>query len=533
MSITPYVTINITRDTVGAARAGFGTALLLSATAAWGERVRSYSSLAEVAEDFPSTSSPEYLAASAYFSQDLKPQTLKIGRSALPPTLVYALSLPTAPVVGTAIELVVEGDGVTTTEISVTPLADLETIVPTNATDLFTYAAHGMATGDGPYRLATSAAGLPNGLAVDTNYWVIKLSADTFQLASSYANAIALTPVTFSDDGTGDHDLLRSANDVMIAQVVDRLNSVVGNNYVAAQSAGAGDTDTATITADAAGDWFSIAPGNPGVLEVVQTHADPGVATDLANIALEDDDWYFLITFFNSNAYVLAAAEWIETQKKQYLVDLNESDTVTAVVTSSDTADDLHTLGYARTSTWYHTSPADMLAAAICGRVSPIDPGGETWALKNLSGVTPVSPFTSTHRTNLSNKKGNSYRTIGGSGRTFDGYTVDGDYIDVQRGLDWLENDMQVAVFNAISGADKIPFTDPGIAVIENEVRASLTRAVRAGVLAASPAPVVTVPAAADVDSTNKAARILPDVNFSATLAGAIHKTTINGTVSV
>lgn len=532
MSITPYVTINITRDTVGAARAGFGTALLLSATAAWAERVRSYSSLAEVAEDFPSTSSPEYLAASAYFSQDLKPQTLKIGRSALPPTLVYALSLPAAPTVGTAIALTVEGDGVTTTEISVTPLADL-VFTTTHASETLNIAAHGMATGDGPYRLTNAGGALPTGLAVDTNYWIINTGAGTVQLASSYANAIAETEVTFSDDGTGTHTLQRDANDVMIAQIVDRLNSVVGNNFLAAQVTGSGDTDTATVTADAAGEWFSIAPGNPASLEVRQTHADPGVATDLANIALEDDDWYFLISFFNSNAYALAAAAWIETQKKQYLVDLNESDTVTAVVTSSDTADDLHTLAYARTSVWYHTSPADMLAAAICGRVAPIDPGGETWALKSLSGVSPVSPFTSTHRTNLSNKKANSYRTIGGSGRTFDGYTVDGDYVDVQRGLDWLENDMQVAVFNAIAGADKIPYTDPGVAVIENEVRASLARGVRAGVLAATPAPVVTVPAVADVDAADKAARLLPDVSFSATLAGAIHKTTINGTVSV
>jgi hypothetical protein len=532
MTIGDFVTVNITRDSLAATVDGFGVPMYLSATAAWAERVRSYDGVAGVLEDFPSTTSPEYLYAAAMFGQENPPPLIKIGRCALPPTQVYALSLPAAPVVGDTIGLTVRGDGVTETEIALEVLANLESIAPTHGTDLFTYAAHGMVTGDGPYRLATSAADLPLNLTVDTNYWIIRLTADTFQLASSYANAIAETEVTFDDNGTGDHDLLRAANDVINAQIVDRLNSVVGNNYVAAIAAGAGDTDTATVTADAAGEWFSLATSNPATLEAVQTHADPGVATDLAAITLEDDDWYFLITSFNSNAYVLAAAAWIETQKKQYLCDLDESDTVTLAAGGSDTAQDLETLGYDRTSVWYHPSSADMLGSSICGVCAPIDPGGETWALKNVSGVSPVS-FTSTQKTNLRNKTANSYRTVGSDGRTFDGVTVSGEYIDTIRGLDWLENDMQVAVFNAIAGAPKVPFTDAGIALVENEIRGSLSRAVAAGVLAADPKPDVSVPRAANVSSANKAARILPDVRFTGTLAGAIHSITINGTVSV
>lgn len=534
MSISPYVTVNITRDTVGASTEGFGTPLLLSANADFAERTRTYGSLAEVAEDFPITTGPEYLAAQALFSQDRRPEQIKIGRCALKPTQRYALSIP-AITVGAEIELAVAGEGLTTTEISITPLADL-TFTTAHASETLTSVAHGMVTGDGPYRLTNAGGALPTGLAVDTDYWIIRLTADTYQLAASYADAIAETEVTFSSDGTGTHTLQRDANDVMISQLVDRLNSVAGAGsvYSAVRVNGAGDTDTMTVTGFGPGLWFSIAPVNVARLEVAQTHADPGVATDLANIALEDDDWYFLITFYNSNAYVLAAAAWIESSevRKQYLCDLDESDTVTQAVSGSDTADDLHTLGYARTSVWYHPSSADMLAASICGRCAPIEPGGETWALKNLAGVAPVR-LTGTHRTNLQNKRANSYRVIGSAGRTFDGYTVDGDFVDTQRGLDWLENDMQVAVFNAVSGADKVPYTDPGVAVVETEVRASLDRGVTRGVLAASPAPAVTVPLVATVADDDKAARTLPDVKWSATLAGAIHKVNINGTVSV
>lgn len=532
MSIPPYVTVTITRDTVGAQNAGFGVGAFLTYSSEFSERSLTVSGYAETLETF-AESSPEALFALGYFGQDRKPEELKFIRGILPPTLRYAGLLPAAPVVGTPITLTAGGEGVTETDISVTPLADVVISAVANASETFTSVAHGMATGDGPYRLTNSGGALPTGTAVDTNYWIIKLTADTFQLASSYANAIALTPVTITSDGTGTHTVQRDANDVMVAQIVDRLNSVVGKNFTAAQSAGAGDTDTFTVTANAAGGWFYLTADNPALLEFALNHADPGVATDLANIVVEDDDWYMLFTAYNSNAYVLAAAAWIETQKKQYAADLVESDTVTAAVLSSDTADDLHTLAYARTSTWYHNDPSAFLAGRIAGRVLPIDPGGETWALKNLSGIAAVTPFTSTHRTNLENKKANSYRTVGGAGRTFDGYTVDGDYIDVQRGLDWLEDDMSVAVFNALATADKVPYTDRGVAVVEAAVRGSLQRAVRAGVLSESPAPVVTVPLVADVSSANKAARVLPDVKFSGTLAGAIHKVTINGTVSV
>lgn len=530
MSLSNFVTLTITRDTVGASRAGFGTPLYLSAYASFQERVRTYSSLAEVAEDFAVTTSPEYLFATAAFSQSPKPTSIKIGRSALKPTLVYTMSLQT-PVIDTPITLTVKGKGVTATNISVTPLADVTITSVVNGNEQFVVSGgHGMATGDGPYRLTNSGGALPTGSSADTNYWVYSESSTIFRLATSYANAIAGTTIFITSDGTGTHTLQRDANDVMVAQIVDRLNSVVGNNYTAAQVSGSGDTDTLTVTADAAGDWFSIEV-NPSQIISAITHSDPGVATDLAAIALEDDDWYCLITGYNSNAYVLAAAAWIETQKKIYMADLCDTTVVTAVEGGSDTADDLHTLSYARTAAWYHPSPANFLGAAIAGRCLPIDPGGESWTLKNLSGVTPVT-LTSTWRTNLVNKACNSYQTVGGSGRTFNGTTADEDFIDVQRGLDWLENDMQVAVFNALATSNKVPYDDSGVAVIENEVRASLDRAVQRSILRFDPAPVVTVPTVASVATVDRAARLLPDVKWSAQLAGAIHKINISGVVS-
>jgi len=53
----------------------------------------------------------------------------------------------------------------------------------------------------------TTTTTLPAGLATATDYFVIKLSDTTIQLASSYANAVAGTPIDISDAGTGTHTL--------------------------------------------------------------------------------------------------------------------------------------------------------------------------------------------------------------------------------------------------------------------------------------------------------------------------------------
>lgn len=81
-----------------------------------------------------------------------------------------------------------------------------KTFTTTHGSELVNCTGHGFETGD-RVRLTTSAADLPNGFAVDTTYYVIKVSADTLKLAASDADATAGTPVTISDDGTGTHTI--------------------------------------------------------------------------------------------------------------------------------------------------------------------------------------------------------------------------------------------------------------------------------------------------------------------------------------
>lgn len=55
----------------------------------------------------------------------------------------------------------------------------------------------------------TTTTTLPGGLALATNYYVIKVSDSTFKLATSYANAVAGTAINITDAGTGTHTMSR------------------------------------------------------------------------------------------------------------------------------------------------------------------------------------------------------------------------------------------------------------------------------------------------------------------------------------
>jgi hypothetical protein len=76
------------------------------------------------------------------------------------------------------------------------------TFTAANATEIFTLTSHGFVTGL-KVQVSNSGGGLPTGLSTSTDYFVIKINANTFYLATTLANAIAGTNLLISGDGTG------------------------------------------------------------------------------------------------------------------------------------------------------------------------------------------------------------------------------------------------------------------------------------------------------------------------------------------
>lgn len=541
MSATPHLSLTITQADVNVARAGFGKPMSISYSASWPERARTYDDHAGVLEDF-ALGTPEEIFAAAVFAQEPCPEQIVIGRGANKPTMRYSLQAIAAN--STDYGIAVSGPGITDTDVEVTSdaaatRAEIHSALVTalnavtgknytaaftalvNADDTFTAAAddictavaHGLLTGDGPFQLTTTVT-LPAGLSLATNYWVIRLDDDTFSLATSLALALAGTAVDITDAGTGTHT---------ISDTVDTKRP----------------DEPILVTGDAAGNWFSLAPaeteGAPTVnrLLVELTHADPGIAADIAAINTENGDWYALYTMYNSQAMVEAAAEAIELLDRVYIFDTPESATITTSGGAGGTADTLDSLAteeYTRTSGHYHPDPSQAYAAALMGLVLPNDPGSETWKWKQPVGVTPVK-LSSTHRTNLRARNGNTFERLFGQNFSWDGKTADGDFIDVRRGLDWVRDDMTKALFEMFLANKKVGLNDAGLSQIESVIRASLKRAVAFNIINAD--FTVTVPKASAISAANKAIRKATPIKFKATLVGATHELDVFGTVSV
>jgi hypothetical protein len=291
---------------------------------------------------------------------------------------------------------------------------------------------------------------------------------------------------------------------------------------------------TTILTLSMAAGFLLDVKTDPLHMTYLDTTADPGIATDMAAIYAADSNWYGLLLDSNSAAEIAAAAVWTAGNGK--LFGWNSSDS--GVANGASTTDIAYTeqqLGHVRSFGIYsQTTTLSYAAAAWMGRLFPTTPGSENWAFKSLVGV-PVDVLTDSQVHAVEAKNASVYTAIFGLSLTQFGKLSSGQWIDIQRGTDALTNQLQVAVLALQANSKKVPFTDPGIDMYRMAIQGVLTDFVSGnfkGFLSGNPAPFVSLPLAANVNSTNKAARNLPNVTFSAVLAGAINFTTLQGTLT-
>lgn len=226
-------------------------------------------------------------------------------------------------------------------------------------------------------------------------------------------------------------------------------------------------------------------------------------------------------------ADVLSAAAWAETEMKIYGV----SDTDLATEEAGGLGYQLEALGYDRTYVQYCVDPSYYAQFAWMGKCLPFDPGSQTWAYKTLVGVA-ADGLTFGKQTSLLAGNVNIYTTMAGVSVTRDGKVISGEYIDIVRGIDWITARIQEAVFSLMVNAGKIPYDDEGAQMTAGAVMGVLKEAEDMGILVTGTAA-VTVPLVSTVSTADKIGRMLPDINFTGLLEGAIQHTKINGALSL
>lgn len=268
-------------------------------------------------------------------------------------------------------------------------------------------------------------------------------------------------------------------------------------------------------------------------LQVADTSVNANVAADLAAISSADADWFGFALDATSKAEALAAAAFAEANKK--LLGVATSDyAVTDSASTTDVVASLKSSSYFWTWSMHHNTQLLAYAnVALFGNRFPFDPGNETWGFKTLAGVRASVYFSGAQEGNVWAKNGNTFTTTASANLTQKGQVAAGEWIDVVRFRAWLESEISIRVVSALANAPKIPYTDAGVDSIVSVLDGALKEGIRRGGLSDSPAPVISAPLVASVDSTTRGTRRLPNVNWSARLSGAIQAVDINGFLSV
>lgn len=264
---------------------------------------------------------------------------------------------------------------------------------------------------------------------------------------------------------------------------------------------------------------------------VEETTADAGYDTALTALELLDDTWYFVHIDSSSTANIMDVAAWTLSRKKIFFASTQSSAELAGTGTLGF---DLDALGNNRTVLLYTANAHEFGAAGWVGGQAPKTPGSVTWAFKEIKGLTPKA-LTTSQRSALEADNINHYQTVAGLDITRPGVVTNGEFIDIIHGVDALEARIKEDVFALLAGTDKVPFTESGFALIESAIDAACQAFVgtdeQPGLLVKDSIEVI-MPNLADISAADKAARRLTGIRFSADLAGAVHYTSITGTLS-
>lgn len=306
-------------------------------------------------------------------------------------------------------------------------------------------------------------------------------------------------------------------------------------------------SEAADITGLSAGDMgyemvsqiFSQEP-NPNTVAVwgsdlAATEPDYDSITEaLDYLALEHNDFYFLLFASRVEEDIEEAADWATANGKLFV-------TQPEITTSaSDIVEMAGRIESSRVGIFAHNGGSaeeeQYFDASIVGRMAPTDAGSSTWKFKTLNGVSTAT-YSKTEINELLDGNVNSYERIMGVNITNEGKETSGGFLDIQRGKDWLKARIEESIYFLLQSQEKVAYDASGIAQVTSELQGVLKRGVAQGIIATDEAGEgmwsVSAPSRSEIADADIADRLLPDIKFVATVAGAVHNVEVEGVLQV
>lgn len=423
LSVSDVVNVSIVMSPIAAAVRNFGALLVLGSSSVidTNERIRSYTTLTAVGNDF-GTTSPEYLAAVNFFSQSPQPSLLYLGRWA-----------QTA------------SSGVL----------------------------HGARLSASQQAIANFQAITNGGFNITVDGTVKNVTGLNFSGAANL-NAVAAIITT----------ALTTANVIWGAnnQRFDIVSKTTGaTSTVSYASAGTG-TDVSTLLG------LTAASGASTPVSGIAAETLLSAVAQMANLS---NDWYGLAVaaIGLADADQIGVSAFIEAASPARIFGITTQAAATLDPTSTtDLAYVLSAAKYRRTFVQYSSS-SPYAVTSMYGRAFTVDFTGNkttiTLKFKQEPGVT-AETLTETQAATLKAKKCNVFVNYNNSTAIIqEGQMTDGSFFDEVHGLDYTQNDVQTALYNALyTSPTKIPQTDSGNEILANVVSARLAQGVTNGLIA-------------------------------------------------
>jgi hypothetical protein len=542
------VEVNITRETARVTQTGFGTLMIFGEHARFLDRSRSYNDPDDMLDDGFLTTDLHYLAAVKAMSQEVSPPLFKIGRKLGDYNAIQKITFVGLATAGTwtltldgdttagiawdatlsAIESAIEGlTAITSVSVSGSLATGLTIeflnpgLQPINTVTVDVSALTGITSASvSVIQIGSANESWTDGLAAlrnvgaggDDDWYALNITSREKQdiLDISAAIEAASTPKLFfavSED-----------SDIADSVATDLASALKGFNYDRTApsyltTAGQNEQQKVVPDADPTAGTFTITLDGVTSEPIAYDALNTAIETALKNMT---NIGSVTVTGTMTTAGFIIEWDGVDSYKNVNLISVDVS-ALTGVTSTVITEE--------------QSGEVSFLESAWAGGQLPKTPGSITWKFKTLNGITP-DILTTIAVNNVKGKNCNVYETIAGINMMHEGVVSSGEFIDIIRGVDWIQARISERVFTLLVNAEKVPYTNPGIEMIKTEINAVLDQAVENNILVENTI-VITAPDVSDISPTDKANRFLPDIKFSAILAGAIHKTKIDGKLSV
>lgn len=391
----------------------------------------------------------------------------------------------------------------------------------------------------------TTTAATPGTLTGNTAAVLATIKAETAAVLTAEINGVSKSTAAMDFSSAADLDaVVTQVNAALTAASMDVVASQVSGKFKLSTVA-TGPNATVTNASGKAAEVLKLdSASSPTAIHGV---AEKSIAGDLANILNAPYSWFYvgLDRKYRDDQSAadnqMTVAKWAEGANKVF--GWADDDTDILVAGTDNSFKRAKAQNLQRSILVYDASVNgdEYPEVAILARAATVNFNVANSALvlafKKGPGIT-TADLSPNQMAALQQVNGNAFINVAGNVMFYDGKMADGTWFDTVQGVSWLTSKIQVNVFNLFyQSTTKIPWTDTGVAMVNQQVTLALELARTNGLIAPGydnegvfyPDGYKVISTPLELLQSEKGKRIWEGTSFIAIGSGALQGATITG----